>query len=87
MSTWEIVIASTIFGLLNGGLAGLVWGFFIVWMGYCTVFASLAEMASMSVAPVPSTHAPTLTSIAGRRPPAGSTIGSASSRPEACKSF
>ncbi|KAK5166212.1 uncharacterized protein LTR77_008473 [Saxophila tyrrhenica] len=48
MSTWEIVLSSTIFGLLNGGLAGLVWGFFLVWMGYCFVFASLAEMASMA---------------------------------------
>ncbi|KAK4894869.1 hypothetical protein LTR27_006991 [Elasticomyces elasticus] len=47
MSTWEIVLSSTLFGLLNGGLAGLVWGFFFVWMGYITVFASLAEMASM----------------------------------------
>jgi choline transport protein len=33
---------------LNGGTAGLVWGFFIVWLGYCTVFASIAEMASMA---------------------------------------
>ncbi|KXL48511.1 hypothetical protein M433DRAFT_76050 [Acidomyces richmondensis BFW] len=48
MSTWEIVMSSTIFGLLNGGLGGVVWGFFIVWMGYCSVFASLAEMASMA---------------------------------------
>ncbi|TKA81744.1 hypothetical protein B0A55_01124 [Friedmanniomyces simplex] len=47
MSTWEIVLSSTIFGLLNGGLAGIVWGFFMVWMGYCSVFASLAEMASI----------------------------------------
>jgi hypothetical protein len=47
MSTWEICMSATFFGLLNGGLAGLVWGYLIVWMGYCTVFASIAEMASM----------------------------------------
>lgn len=35
------------FGLLNGGPAGLVWGYFWVWFGYLLVFASVAEMASM----------------------------------------
>ena len=35
------------FGLLNGGPAGLVWGYVIVFAGMLTVFASVAEMASM----------------------------------------
>ncbi|KAK6366330.1 uncharacterized protein PV06_00806 [Exophiala oligosperma] len=47
MSTWEITLSSSTFGLINGGLSGLVWGYFIVWCGYFTVFASIAELASM----------------------------------------
>lgn len=47
MSTWELILASTAFGLLNGGSAGLIWTFVIVIGGYSFVFASLAEMASM----------------------------------------
>lgn len=35
------------FALLNGGTAGLIWGYLIVWVGYLMVFASMAEMASM----------------------------------------
>lgn len=35
------------FALINGGTAGLIWGYLIVWMGYMLVFATIAEMASM----------------------------------------
>jgi len=38
---------TSFFGLLNGGTAGLIWGYLIVWVGYMLVFASIAEMASM----------------------------------------
>ncbi|KAK5025079.1 hypothetical protein LTR13_010639 [Exophiala sideris] len=48
MSTWEITLSSSTFGLINGGLPGLVWGYFIVWAGYFTVFASIAELSSMA---------------------------------------
>jgi amino acid transporter len=48
MSTWEIELASSLFGLLDGGTAGLIWGYLICWAGYCMVFASIAEMASIS---------------------------------------
>ncbi|KIH92615.1 amino acid permease [Sporothrix brasiliensis 5110] len=48
MSTWEIALMTTSFGLVNGGKAGLVWGYLIVWVGYMLVFASIAEMASMA---------------------------------------
>jgi choline transport protein len=48
MSTWEIELASSVFGLLNGGTAGLIWGYLVCWVGYCLVFASIAEMASIS---------------------------------------
>ena len=47
MSTWEIELASSLFALLDGGTAGLVWGYLICWIGYALVFASIAEMASM----------------------------------------
>ena len=47
MSTWEIELASSTFGLINGGTSGLVWGYLLCWAGYAMVFASIAEMASM----------------------------------------
>ncbi|TPX08019.1 uncharacterized protein E0L32_010350 [Thyridium curvatum] len=47
MSTWEISLMTNIFGLANGGPAGLVWGYLFVWLGYMMVFASIAEMASI----------------------------------------
>jgi len=37
------------FALTNGGTAGLIWGYLIVWVGYMLVFATIAEMASMQV--------------------------------------
>ena len=45
--TWEIVLATLLSVLTNGGTAGLFWGFLIVVMGFLLVYASLAEMASM----------------------------------------
>ncbi|KAK0620409.1 amino acid permease [Immersiella caudata] len=48
MSTWEISLMTSFFSLLNGGTAGMIWGYFFVWMGYMLVFASMAEMASIS---------------------------------------
>lgn len=38
-------------GLVDGGLAGLFWSYVWTWFGFSAVMASLAEMASMSVAP------------------------------------
>ena len=34
-------------GLTNGGTAGILYGFFVVVVGYGLVYASLAEIASM----------------------------------------
>jgi hypothetical protein len=34
-------------GLVNGGTAGLIWMFFICWIGFLLVNTSMAEMASM----------------------------------------
>ena len=44
MSTWEIILTSTAFALMNGGTAGLIWTFVLVVTGYSFAFASLAEM-------------------------------------------
>lgn len=47
MSTWEIALMTSSYSLLNGGTAGMIWGYLIVWVGYMMVFATIAEMASM----------------------------------------
>ena len=47
LSTWEAILATSVFALANGGTAGLIWGYFIVMIGFGFVVASLAEMASM----------------------------------------
>ncbi|KAK2871648.1 hypothetical protein FQN49_002971 [Arthroderma sp. PD_2] len=48
IATWEVVLSLLGFALLDGGTAGLIWGFIIVSSGFSIVFASLAEIASMS---------------------------------------
>jgi amino acid permease len=47
LSTWEAVLATSVFALSNGGTAGLIWGYLIVMIGFGFVVASLTEMASM----------------------------------------
>ena len=47
MVTWEGLMSTFVYGLENGGPAGLVIGFIIVWVGYAFCVASLAEMMSM----------------------------------------
>jgi amino acid permease len=47
-----------VFALTNGGTAGMIWGYLIVWAGYMLVFASIAEMASMYVNEVASSICP-----------------------------
>lgn len=49
LSTWEAILSTSVFALSNGGTAGLIWGYFIVMIGFGFVIASLAEMASMQV--------------------------------------
>ncbi|ERF74073.1 hypothetical protein EPUS_08121 [Endocarpon pusillum Z07020] len=47
--TWELILAAAVSSsLLNGGTAGLVWGFFIAAVAFLFIYASLAEMTSMS---------------------------------------
>ncbi|KAI2618103.1 putative GABA transporter [Hypoxylon sp. NC1633] len=46
--SWEGILVTSISGLLNGGPAGVVWGFLINWVGFVSVYTALGEMASMA---------------------------------------
>ncbi|KAL8832483.1 MAG: hypothetical protein Q9170_004854 [Blastenia crenularia] len=48
MVTWEGILVLFLAGLQNGGPAGLIYGFIIVWIGTLCVFTTLAELASMA---------------------------------------
>ncbi|KAF4969966.1 hypothetical protein FZEAL_10132 [Fusarium zealandicum] len=48
MASWEFSLSVSTIGLVNGGTAGLIWMFFICWMGFLLVNTSMAEMASMA---------------------------------------
>jgi hypothetical protein len=59
----------------NGGYAGSVYGFIIVWIGTICVFATMGELASMYVSPDTEAKA-VLIGKSGHQPPAGNIIGS-----------
>ncbi|KHN94793.1 choline transport protein [Metarhizium album ARSEF 1941] len=46
--TWEGTLMSFAPGLLNGGSAGLIWSFLIVWLCNLSVFATLSELLSIA---------------------------------------
>lgn len=46
--TWEVLLTATYQGLVDGGLAGLIWSYIWTFIGFSFVMASLAEMASMA---------------------------------------
>lgn len=48
ISTWEVILTLLSFVLTDGGLAGLVWGYVAIVIGFLLVYMSLAEMASMA---------------------------------------
>ncbi|KAJ4137166.1 hypothetical protein NW768_002747 [Fusarium equiseti] len=48
MASWEYCLSVSTIGLVNGGTAGLIWMFFICWIGFIIVNTSMAEMASMA---------------------------------------
>ncbi|UZP32315.1 hypothetical protein NXS19_000131 [Fusarium pseudograminearum] len=48
MCSWEFSLSVSTIGLVNGGTAGLIWMFFICWIGFLLVNTSMAEMASMA---------------------------------------
>ena len=47
MITWEGLFGAFVYGLQDGGPAGLVYGFLLCWLGYFAVVASMAEMVSL----------------------------------------
>lgn len=48
LTTWEATLNLFQLGFKNGGPAGLLYGFIIVWAGTAAVFATLSELASMA---------------------------------------
>ncbi|KAK0511157.1 hypothetical protein JMJ35_006709 [Cladonia borealis] len=48
ISTWEVLLTLLTFVLIDGGLAGFVWGYIAIVIGFMFVYASLGEMASMA---------------------------------------
>ncbi|GAW21671.1 hypothetical protein ANO14919_111940 [Xylariales sp. No.14919] len=46
--TWEGMLIVSTQSLLNGGPAGVIWGYIIVWIGTISTFAVLSELASMA---------------------------------------
>ncbi|KAI0403900.1 putative GABA permease [Xylaria palmicola] len=46
--TWEGMFIVSTQSLLNGGPAGVIWGYIIVWIGTLSTFAVLSELASMA---------------------------------------
>lgn len=47
MATWIAVLQAAIFGLINGGTAGMIWVYLATWIITIALVMSLAEMASM----------------------------------------
>jgi hypothetical protein len=45
--TWEVVLIANTGGMINGGLAGLFWGYVWTFIGFFSIVMSLAEMSSM----------------------------------------
>ncbi|OAA77079.1 Amino acid/polyamine transporter I [Akanthomyces lecanii RCEF 1005] len=46
--TWEATLLLSAQGLANGGYAGIIYGYIVVWLGNISVFTTLSELASMA---------------------------------------
>lgn len=46
--SWEGVLVNSVTALLNGGPAGVIWGFLINWIGTISVYAVLGELTSIA---------------------------------------
>ncbi|OAA50750.1 Amino acid/polyamine transporter I [Beauveria brongniartii RCEF 3172] len=46
--TWEATLVLSAQGLANGGYAGVLYGYIVVWLGNVSVFTTLSELASMA---------------------------------------
>lgn len=47
MASWEVALDVAAIGLTDGGTAGMIWVFFIVWIAFLAINTSMAEMGSM----------------------------------------
>ncbi|KAF2197262.1 amino acid transporter [Delitschia confertaspora ATCC 74209] len=47
MCTWESLLVVFMIGFENGGPAGLLYGFLLVWLGNLSVFITIGELSSM----------------------------------------
>jgi amino acid transporter len=48
MASWEISLGASVISLFNGGTAGTIYVLLISYIGFLTVYSSMAEMASMA---------------------------------------
>jgi choline transport protein len=48
MASWEIALGATVISIYNGGLAGTIYTYIVCWIGFLTVYSSMAEMGSMA---------------------------------------
>ena len=48
MFTWQAILSTAIFSLINGSRGGSVYSFLVTWLLTIPVVASMAEMASMA---------------------------------------
>ncbi|KAK2759402.1 hypothetical protein FQN54_002880 [Arachnomyces sp. PD_36] len=48
MATWESILLTSTYGLVNGGMAGMIYVYIGSFIGFFAVVASMAEIASMS---------------------------------------
>lgn len=46
--TWEAITVLFAQGLNNGGTAGVIYSFLVVWVGNFSVFATMCELVSMA---------------------------------------
>lgn len=46
--SWEGLLVTSVAGLLNGGPAGVIYGYLINWAGMMSVYATMAELASIA---------------------------------------
>jgi len=46
--TWEATLILFLSGLQNGGPAGIIYGFLLIWIGNLSVFSTLSELVSMA---------------------------------------
>lgn len=46
--TWEATLILFLSGFQNGGPAGIIYGFLLVWLGNLSVFSTLSELVSMA---------------------------------------